>query len=250
MAGHSKWSKVKHIKAVLDVRRGKLFSRLSKEISMAAKLGGGDAAMNPRLRSAVLAARAQNVPNDNIDRAIKRGTGEIEGQAYEESVYECYGPGGVAILVEVATDNRNRTAADLRSILTKNHGTLATSGSVAYLFKRKGQIAIATSTVAEDHLLEVALEAGAEEMTEDDENFLVTTSPDQLYAIAEAMKAAGLATESQKLVYLPETTTSLTDEGIAAQVLRLCEALEDGDDVQEVHANFVVADEVMAGLAH
>jgi len=250
MAGHSKWSKVKHIKAVLDVRRGKLFSKLSKEISVAAKLGGGDTAMNPRLRSAIQAARAQNMPNDNIDRAVKRGTGEIEGQAYEESVYECYGPGGVAILVEVATDNRNRTAADLRSILTKNHGNLATSGAVAYLFKRKGQIAVAKSSASEERLLEVALEAGADEMTEDDENFLVTTSPDQLYAIAEAMKAAGLATQSQKLVYLPETTMSLTDEGMAAQVVRLCEALEDCDDVQEVHANFSVADEVMAGLAH
>lgn len=250
MAGHSKWSKVKHIKGAADVKRGKLFSKLSKEITVAAKMGGGDASANPRLRSAILSARAQSMPNDNIDRAIKRGTGEGgSAQSFEELVYEGYAPGGVAVIVEVATDNKNRTAADLRLIFTKHHGNLASSGSVSYMFHRKGQITVPVASIAEDRLLEIVLDAGAEELNSDEGYFVITTAHDRLYAVAEALKVAGVAAESQKLTYIPETTVPVADEHVAAQVIRLCEALEDNDDVQNVYSNFDVPEEVLAKLA-
>lgn len=250
MAGHSKWSKVKHIKGAADVKRGKLFSKLSKEITVAAKMGGGDASANPRLRSAILSARAQSMPNDNIDRAIKRGTGEGgSAQSFEELVYEGYAPGGVAVIVEVATDNKNRTAADLRLIFTKHHGNLASSGSVSYMFHRKGQITVPVASIAEDRLLEIVLDAGAEELNSDEGYFVITTAHDRLYAVAEALKVAGVAAESQKLTYIPETTVPVADENVAAQVIRLCEALEDNDDVQNVYSNFDVPEEVLAKLA-
>ena len=249
MAGHSKWSKVKHIKGVLDVKRGKIFSKLSKEITVAARLGGGDAAMNPRLRSAVLAARAQNMPNDNIDRAVKRGTGEIAGQQIEEMIYEGYAPGGVALIVETATDNKNRTAADIRLIFTKNHGNLASSGSVSYMFHRKGQILVPRASLDEDRLLEIVLESGAEELTTEADHYLISTAHDQLYAVAEAIKNAGVTAESQKLTFVPGITIQLTDEQVVTQVIRLCEALEESDDVQNVHSNFEVPDELLAKIS-
>src|ERR1700704_987309 len=186
MAGHSKWSKVKRFKGAIDAKRGKIFSKLSKEISIAAKTGGGDPNGNPRLRSAIQAARAQSMPNDNIDRAIKRGTGEgVEAANFEEIVYEGYAPGGVAVIVEAATDNRNRTAPELRSIFTKNNGNLASSGSVSYMFHKKGQITVPRESIDEDRLLEIALEAGAEELTNDGEQYVITTAHDQLYAVAD-----------------------------------------------------------------
>lgn len=247
MAGHSKWSKVKHIKAVVDVRRGRLFSKLAKEIAVAARLGGGDPDGNARLRSAIQTARAQSMPSDNIERAIKRGTGALgDGVVLEEQTYEGYGPGGVAVLIETATDNKNRTTADLRLIFSKNHGNLASSGSVAYLFKRRGQISIPRESIGDDRLLELALEAGADDVSADDEHHLVVTSPDRLYAIGEALKAAGVIADSQKLTYIPETTVQLTDENVARQVIRLCDALEDNDDVQHVHANFDILAKVSA----
>jgi len=250
MAGHSKWSKVKHIKAVVDVRRGKLFSKLAKEISVAARLGGGDPGGNPRLKAAIGAARAQSMPSDNIDRAIKRGTGELDpGATLEEMTYEGYAPGGVAVMIEVATDNKNRTAQDLRLIFSKNHGNLASSGSVAYLFKRKGQITIPRESVGEDRLLELALNAGADDVSADTEHHFVTTAHDRLYAVSEALRQAGVAAESQKLTFIPDTTIHLADASVAAQVLRLCDALEDNDDVQHVHANFDVPDEVLVQVA-
>jgi YebC/PmpR family DNA-binding regulatory protein len=250
MAGHSKWSKVKHIKGALDVKRGKLFSKLSKEITVAARMGGGDASANPRLRSAILSARAQSMPNDNIERAIKRGTGEgSNAQSIEELVYEGYAPGGVAVIVEVATDNKNRTAADLRLIFTKHHGNLASSGSVSYMFHRKGQITVPRASIDEDRLLEIVLEAGAEELNGEDEHYFITTSHSQLYSVAEAMKNAGVTTESHKLTYIPENTVPITDEGIAAQVIQLCEALDDNDDVQNVHSNFDAPEELLAKLS-
>ncbi|HEX4085754.1 MAG TPA: YebC/PmpR family DNA-binding transcriptional regulator [Chthoniobacteraceae bacterium] len=250
MAGHSKWSKVKRIKGALDVKRGKLFSKLSKEITVAARMGGGDPSGNPRLRAAVLAGRAQSMPNENIDRAIKRGTGEGDGAGHiEELVYEGYAPGGIALMVEVATDNKNRTAADLRLIFTKNHGNLGSSGSVGYLFRRRGQIIVPFDAVAEDRLLEIVLDAGADELTADGEHSIITTAPDQLYAVAEALKNAGVPSESQKLTYLPDTTVLLQDEAVAAQVLKLCDALEDNDDVQSVHANFDLPEELLAKLS-
>jgi len=250
MAGHSKWSKVKRIKGAIDVKRGKLFSKLSKEITVAARMGGGDPSGNPRLRAAVLAARAQSMPGDNIDRAIKRGTGELNGaQQYEEIVYEGYAPGGVALMVEVATDNKNRTAADLRLIFTKYQGNLASTGSVSYMFKRKGQISVPQNAVGEDQLIDLILEAGADELTADGEHFVVTTAPDHLYTVAEALKGAGIPTDSQKLTYLPDTMTPVHEESVATQVLRLCDALEENDDVQTVHANFDLPEELLAKLS-
>ena len=255
MSGHNKWSKIKRSKGALDVKRGKLFSRLAKEISVASRMGGSDSSSNARLRTAVLAAHAQNMPNDNIDRAIKRGAGELGVANYEEIVYEGYAPGGIALIVETATDNKNRTAADLRLIFTKHEGNLASSGSVAYLFHRKGQISVPRDSIEEDRLLEAALEAGAEELTteaaseESAGSYVVTTSPDQLYAVDEALRAAGVQTESQKLSYIPDTLNTITDEAVAAQVLRLCDALEENDDVQHVHANFDLSEEVLARLS-
>jgi len=249
MAGHSKWSKVKRFKGALDAKRGKLFSKLSKEIAVAAKLGGGDLSANARLRSAVLAAREQNMPSENVERAIKRGTGELGGQSYEEIVYEGYAPGGVAVIVEVATDNKNRTAAEIRSIFSKHHGNLASSGSVSYMFHRKGQIAVSADSLEEDRLIEIALDAGAEELAVEDQQYIITTAPDQLYAVVEALKQAGVESQSHKLTYIPDTTISLADEPITAQVVRLCEALDDCDDVQNVHANFEIPEELLTKLA-
>lgn len=250
MAGHSKWSKVKHFKGAIDTKRGNLFSRLSKEIALAARLGGGDPAGNARLRTAIANARAQSMPNDNIERAIKRGTGEdASSAAYEEMTYEGYAPGGVALMIEVATDNKNRSAADLRSIFTKNHGHLASSGSVAYLFKRAGQMAVPKREgITEDTLIERALEAGATDVSTEAELFVVTTSPDQLYAVGETLRRAGLEPEQQRLTYLPETLVAVADPAIAAQVLKLCHALEESDDVQHVHANFDIPEELMESL--
>lgn len=250
MAGHSKWSKVKHIKGAADAKRGKLFSKLSKEITVAAKMGGSDPAMNPRLRTAVLTARAQSMPNDSIDRAIKRATGEgADAQSIEELVYEGYGPGGVAIIVEVATDNKNRTAADLRLLFTKNHGNLASSGSVSYMFHRKGQITVPLAAINEDRLLEIILDAGAEELASEEEHYVITTAHDRLYAVAEALKNAGVVADSQKLTYIPENTVPIADENVAAQVIRLCEAIDDNDDVQNVYSNFDVPEETLAKLS-
>jgi YebC/PmpR family DNA-binding regulatory protein len=249
MAGHSKWSKVKRFKGALDAKRGKIFSRFSKEIMVAARMGGGDLYLNPRLRTAVLAARAQNMPSDTIERAIKKGTGEIEGGMVEELIYEGYGPGGIAIIVEAATDNKNRTAADVRSIFAKNHGNLAASGAVSYLFRRKGQIAIGKKGIEEDRVMEAALEAGAEDLITDEDLYIVTTPHDHLYQVGEAMKNAGIHLESQKLTFVPNTTVAVVQEELASQVLRLCDALEENDDVQSVYSNFDISDELLARLS-
>ena len=249
MAGHSNWSKVKRFKGALDAKRGKIFSRFSKEIMVAARMGGGDLNLNPRLRTAVLAARAQNMPNDTIDRAIKKGTGEIAGGIVEELLYEGYGPAGVAIILDAATDNKNRTAADIRSIFSKNHGNLVASGAVSYLFRRKGQIAVARAQVEEDKLMEIALEAGAEDLVTDEDLYVITTPHDHLYQVGEAVKNAGIHIESQKLTFLPTTTVTLANEELASQVLRLCDALEENDDVQNVYSNFDISDELLAKLS-
>lgn len=250
MAGHNKWSKVKRLKGALDQKRGKLFSKLAKEITVAARIGGGDSEGNPRLRSAVLAARAQSMPGDNIDRAIRRGTGEDAGLGMlEELIYEGYAPGGVAVIIEVATDNKNRAAADLRLIFSKNHGHLASSGAVAYLFQQKGQITVPVATLSEEKMIELALEAGAEELQSDEEQHVITTAPDRLYAVTEALKRAGVASDSQKRTFLPASLVQITDPAVAAQVLRLIDALEDNDDVQNVHSNFDAPNEVLAKIA-
>ena len=249
MAGHSKWSKVKRFKGALDAKRGKIFSRFSKEIMVAARTGGGDLNVNPRLRTAVAAARAQNMPNDTIERAIKKGTGEIAGGVLEELIYEGYGPGGAAIVVEAATDNKNRTAADIRSIFSKNHGHLAASGAVSYLFRRKGLITISRDAVGEERLMEIALEAGAEDLAADEDLYVVTTPQDRLYQVGEAVRNAGIHAESQKLTFLPGTTVNIDQEGLASQVLRLCDALEENDDVQNVYSNFDISDELLTKLS-
>jgi len=248
MAGHSKWSKVKRFKGALDAKRGQLFSRFSKEIMVAARMGG-DLELNPRLRSAVLAARAQNMPNDTIDRAIKKGTGEIGGGLVEELVYEGYGPGGVALMVEAATDNKNRTAADIRRIFSKNNGNLAALGAVAYLFKRKGQLTVSKHSVEEDRLLEIALDAGAEDMASDDDFYIVTTSPDHLYTVGEGIREKEIPVETQKLTFVPETTVTIHEQALAEQVVRLYETLEENDDVQSVHGNFDISEELATKLA-
>ncbi|MBV9390630.1 MAG: YebC/PmpR family DNA-binding transcriptional regulator, partial [Verrucomicrobia bacterium] len=204
---------------------------------------------NPRLRTAVLAAKAQNMPSDTIERAIKKGTGEIAGGALEELVYEGYGPGGLAIVVEAATDNKKRTAADLRSTFSKNHGNLAATGAVSYLFSRKGQIAVAKSRVEEDKLLELALEAGAEDLTTDEDVYLVTTPHDRLYQVGEAIRQAGIEADTQRLTFVPNSLIAVTDEELASQVLRLCDALEENDDVQNVHSNFDIPDGILTKLA-
>ena len=249
MAGHSKWSKVKRSKGALDVKRGTIFSKLSKEITIAARMGGGDPAGNPRLRSAIQTARGQSMPNDNIDRAIKRGTGEDQDSAqFDEIVYEGYAPGGVAVIVEAATDNRNRTAAEIRAIFTKNHGNLAASGSVSYMFHKKGRITVSRGALAEEKIFELALEAGAEELTTEEDEYVITTSHDQLYAVAEALKQAGVTTDGQKFTFIPDTTVPVADETVARQILRLCDSLEDDDDVQSVYSNLDIPDELLARL--
>src|SRR6266446_1725833 len=217
MAGHSKWSKVKRFKGAIDAKRGKIFSKLSKEITIAAKTGGGDPNGNPRLRSAIQAARAQSMPNDYIDRALKRGTGEgVEAANFEEIIYEGYGPGGVAIIVEAATDNKNRTAAEVRSIFTKNNGNLGS--------------------------------AGGEELTTEEDQYLIVTSHDRLYAVAEALKRANVTTDGQKFTFIPDSTVPVANEDVARQVLHLCDALEDDDDVQNVYSNLDIPDEMLAKL--
>jgi YebC/PmpR family DNA-binding regulatory protein len=249
MAGHSKWSKVKRFKGAIDTKRGQVFSKLSKEISIAAKAGGGDPDSNPRLRSAIQAARAQSMPNDNVERAIKRGTGEgSEAQHFDEIVYEGYGPGGVAVIVEAATDNKNRTAAEIRSIFTKNDGNLASSGSVSYMFHKKGQITVPRAGIDADRILELALEAGAEELTTEEDEYVITTSHDQLYAVADALKKAGITTDGQKFTFIPDTTIPIADEAVARQIMRLCDALEEDDDVQNVYSNLDIPDDLLARL--
>jgi YebC/PmpR family DNA-binding regulatory protein len=247
MSGHSRWSKVKHTKGVIDQRRGKLFSKLSKEISVAAKAGGGDPNFNPRLRQAIATARSESVPVDNIERAIKKGTGELEGGSFDEMIYEGYGPGGVAVLVEAATDNKNRSAAEIRSLFLKNHGHLGGSGSVAWMFHHKGVIAITAPEISEDDVILAALDAGAEDVRTSEGLIEVITPPDaKLHAVAKALEQAKVPVASAKLSYVPGNLTPVTDPQVAEQVLALLEALEDHDDVQMVHANFDMAPELLA----
>ena len=237
MAGHSKWAKVKHFKGAIDAKRGRIFSKLAKEITIAAKLGGGDPDMNPRLRMALLKSRAANMPTDNIDRAIKRGTGGGETVTYEDLTYEIYGPHGVAVLVEMSTDNRNRTAAEVRSVVTKNGGSIATPGSVSRLFQRKGQIIIPREAANEDQLMELALEAGAEDFKAEPEGYEILTDPARFEAVHRQIEAKGLKAAVAEVTYLPSVTVPLSDAATAAAVSRLLDALEEHDDVKEVYSN-------------
>jgi len=243
MAGHSKWAKVKHFKGAIDAKRAKIFAKLSKEITIAAKIGGGDPNMNPRLRMALLKSRGSNMPNENIERAIRRGTGEGEQVVYEDLTYEAFGPNGVALLVELSTDNRNRTAAEIRSLLTKSGGAIATSGSVTRLFQRKGQVIVAREAANEDTLMEVALEAGAEDFKAEPEGYEVLTAPANFEAVHKAIEAKGIKCDAASVTYLPTTTVPLAEPAAVSAVNRLIESLEDHDDVKEVYANAEFADD-------
>jgi len=237
MSGHSKWHSIKHKKGAADAKRGKIFTRLIREITVAARDGGGDVDMNPRLRKAVSDAKAANMPADNIDRAIKRGTGEIEGVTYEEITYEAYGPGGVAILIETMTDNRNRTVAELRHLLSKNNGNLGESGSVAWMFDRKGYFVVPKSGRSEDEVFEVAIEAGAEDLKDDDANFEIFTAQDTFETVKSAIEEAGIEADVAEISMIPQNYVSL--EGADAQaMLKLYDAIDDHDDVQNVYSNF------------
>ncbi|HEV2319365.1 MAG TPA: YebC/PmpR family DNA-binding transcriptional regulator [Verrucomicrobiae bacterium] len=242
MAGHSKWAKVKHFKGAIDAKRAKIFSKLGREITMAAKLGGGDPDMNPRLRMILLKCRGANMPADNIERAIKKGVGGGDGANFEDLTYELYGPNGVALLVEVSTDNRNRTASEVRSIVTKNGGSIATPGSVSRLFQRKGQIIVSRENAGEDKLMELALEAGAEDFKTDAAGFEILTEPANFEAVHKRIEAAGIRSEVAEITSLPAITVPLNGDAVAA-VNKLIDALEDHDDVKEVFANAEFPDE-------
>ena len=249
MSGHSKWSKVKHFKGKIDGARSRVFSRCSKEISVTARTGGGDPGFNPRLRTAIAAARAANMPVDNIERAIKRGTGELEGVLYEESIYEGYAPGGVAIIVEVLTDNRNRAAAEIRSIFTKQGGSLAAPGAVAYQFRRQGVISVSKSQIKEDDMMTLALEAGADDMKAEDETYEIFTSVETFDTVVEAIKQKKIEPLSAKRVYVPQTLAPIADEALARRVLGLIDTLDEQDDVQHVHTNFDIPDAVLEKIS-
>jgi YebC/PmpR family DNA-binding regulatory protein len=237
MAGHSKWAKVKHFKGAIDAKRGRIFAKLSREITILAKQSGGDPDMNPRLRMVLLKCRSANMPSDNIERAIKKGTGGGEGFNYEELTYEIYGPSGVAMLVELSTDNRNRTASEIRSLLTKNGGTIATSGSVTRLFHRKGQIIIPREAASEDQLMELALEAGAEDFKTEPEGYEVLTDPAHFEAVHKQIEAKRIRFDAAQVTSLPMITVPLQDARAAAAVSKLIDALEEHDDVKEVYTN-------------
>ncbi|MDR0388432.1 MAG: YebC/PmpR family DNA-binding transcriptional regulator [Treponema sp.] len=239
MSGHSKWATIKHAKGAADAKRGQMFTKLIKEISIAARIGGGNPEGNPRLRTAILKARAANMPKDNIDRAIKKGTGELEGVNYEELTYEAYAPGGVAVLIEVLTDNKNRAAADVRNILTRAGGSLATAGSVSRLFTRKGIITLDGEKYTEDQVLEVALEGGAEDVTLSGGVIEVTTAPEDFEPVVNALEAKSLETTGAEISMIAEAEVSLDTEG-TAKALRLIEKLEDNDDVQNVYSNVAI----------
>jgi YebC/PmpR family DNA-binding regulatory protein len=248
MSGHSKWHSIRHKKAAVDAKRGKMFTRLIKEISVAARLGGGDVESNPRLRTAVQTAKNANMPQDNIKRAIQKGTGELPGQSYEEQSYEGYGPGGVAVFIEVLTDNKNRTVAEIRHIFAKHGGNLGESGSVQWMFDRKGYISVARAGVSEEKLLEIALEAGAEDLSVEGDTYGIYTPFEGFEEVREAIERAGIEIERSELTMIPQSDTHL--EGKAArQMLTLLEALEDHEDVQNVFANFDIDETEMESIA-
>jgi YebC/PmpR family DNA-binding regulatory protein len=248
MSGHSKWATIKHKKGALDAKRGKIFTRLIKEITIAAKAGGGDPDGNPRLRTAILAAKAENMPADNIKRAVQRGTGELEGVNYEEITFEGYGPGGVAIIVEVLTDNRNRTVSEIRHMFSKNGGNLGSTGSVLHMFSKKGLIAVEKSAANEDQLMDIVLEHGGEDLNDEGDTWEILTEPAAYEGVLEAVKAAGIPTVASEVTMIASTYTKL--EGAPANaMMRLLDALEDFDDTQNVYSNFDMDAEQMEQVA-
>jgi YebC/PmpR family DNA-binding regulatory protein len=247
MSGHSKWANIKHKKTTEDAKRGKVFTKIIKEIIVAARIGGGDPSANPRLRGALLNARTNNVPKDNVERAIKKGTGELEGIQYEESSYEGYGPGGAAVLLESLSDNKNRTVADVRHVFNKYGGNLGENGCVAWMFQKRGWIAVAKKDVQEDALMAAALDAGAEDVREeDDDNYEIITAPEDFDAVKKALEDAGIPIGDAEVTMLPQSYVSLTGKD-AELMLKLMDALDDSDDVQKVYTNADIADDAIAG---
>jgi YebC/PmpR family DNA-binding regulatory protein len=245
MSGHSKWHSIKHKKGATDAKRGKLFTKFIKEITVAARTGGGDPDANARLRKAILDAKAGNMPNDTIDRAVRRGTGAEEGVTYDEITYEGYGPGGVAMLIEAMTDNRNRTVAEIRHIFSKNGGNLGESGSVGWLFEKKGYIVVDKAAKPEEELFDIAIEAGADDVRDDEDNVEIITTPENFEGVQSAIKSAGIEPQLAEVSMVPQTYVKL-EGGSAQTMLRLMEAMEDHDDVQKVYANFDIDEADMA----
>ncbi|MBE0425953.1 MAG: YebC/PmpR family DNA-binding transcriptional regulator [Nitrospirae bacterium] len=249
MAGHSKWAQIKHKKAHVDARKGRVFSKIVKEISVAARLGGGDPSGNPRLRTAIEKAKEVNMPGDNVKRAIMKGTGELPGVSYEETLYEGYGPGGVAILLEALTDNKNRTTSEIRHIMSKHGASLGEAGCVSWIFEKKGYILIDKNKVEEDALMSVALDAGAEDLRNDpkEDNYEIITAPENMNYVKSSIETSGIPVSLAEITMLPKSYVTL-DEKIAEQMIRLIELLEDHDDVQNVYTNFDVPEEVIANV--
>lgn len=248
MSGHSKWASIKHKKAIVDAKRGQAFTKIIREITVAAKTGGGDPNMNPRLRTAIQSGKEANMPADNIDRAIKKGTGELEGVSYEEVTYEGFGPEGTAVLVACLTDNKNRSASELRSLFNKNNGNMGSAGTVAWMFEKKGFIVIAKEATTEDQLMEIAIGAGAEDMTSTAQVFEVTTAPQDLWAVREAIEKAKIKIESATLTMIPKNLVSVSAD-TGRKVVHMIQALEEHDDVQNVYSNADIPEEVMKELA-
>jgi len=249
MSGHSKWATTKHKKAATDAKRGKIFTKITKEITVAAKLGGGDPDGNPRLRTAVAKAKGVSMPAENIKRAIQKGTGELPGVSYEEITYEGYGPNGVAIIVEVLTDNRNRTVSEIRNIFSKSGGNMGEAGCVSWMFHKKGYIVVARAKADEEKLMSLALDAGAEDLQTEDDNFVITTPPNDFEKVKKALEDAGIPLDLAEVTMVPQTYVTIEGEKVAGQMLRLMEAIEDNDDVQNVYANFDIPDEVMNAVS-
>ena len=237
MSGHSKWATIKHKKAATDAKRGRVFTRVIREITIAARIGGGDPNSNPRLRTAILAGKNENMPNENIERAILRGTGQLEGEQYEEATFEGYGPGGVGMLIQVVTTNRNRIVGEFRHLMAKNGGNLAEAGAVGWMFHRKGEIVVPKEQASEDKMLDIVLEAGAEDLKDDGSGWYVVTPPEAMEKVKEALSKAGITAASAEIAMVPQNYVKLTGAQ-ATQMVRLVEALEEHDDVQHVYANF------------
>jgi len=249
VSGHSKWSTIKRKKGANDAKRGKIFTKLIKEITVAAKMGGGDPDGNPRLRSAITAAKSENMPKDNIARAIKKGTGDLGGAVYEEILYEGYGPGGVAVLVETMTDNKNRTVADIRHYFAKSNGNLGESGCVGWMFDKRGVLVVEAEGVDEEELMDLAIEAGADDVVEDEATFQILTAPEDFSEVVDSLEKSGVVIVEASISMVPKNTVEVAEEKPAKALIRLLDNLEDHDDVQKVHANFDIPDEIMEKLS-